>query len=69
MIRNSQGKRIFDLVWQNDTVYLETYHKGKITQIPLLDELYKIYAALKPHEKVRMLEIVTSLAQQELLIT
>ena len=67
-IRNSEGKRIFELVWKNDKVYLETYHKGKRTQIPLLDELYKVYKALKPEERVEMLEYVNGLAQRELAI-
>ncbi len=35
-IRNSKGGRIFDLVWKNDKIYLETYHKGKTTTILLL---------------------------------
>lgn len=52
-IYNSRGERIFDIIWTDKKIYVETSHKGNIKRITLADETYKIFMALSHNEKER----------------
>lgn len=55
-IRNSRGERIFDMVRTEKKIFLETSHKGKVTRIPLADEMSQIMEALSPKESCWLLD-------------
>ena len=65
-IYNSRGERIFDIIWTDKKIYVETSHKGNIKRIILADETYKIFMALSHNERVVMVEQIKKLMAEEM---
>ena len=65
-IYNSRGERIFDIIWTDKKIYVETSHKGNIKRITLADETYKIFMALSHSERVVIFEQMKNLMAEEM---
>ena len=65
-IYNSRGERIFDIIWTDKKIYVETSHKGNIKRIILADETYKNCMALSHNERVVMCEQIKKLMAEEM---
>lgn len=64
-IRNTKGKRIFDVVKTDKKIFLETCHKGEMRRITLVEEIRQIYMALTPKEKIRMFKELKNLMDND----
>ena len=64
-IRNAKGERMFDLVWTEKNILIETYQEGNVKRIPLADETYKVFNMLNGKERLALYDKITKLMASE----
>lgn len=65
-IRNSRGERMFDIIWTDKNILIETYQEGDIKRIPLTDETNKVFKALSKDERIALYAKITNLMASEM---
>ncbi len=65
-ICNARGERMFDIIWTEKNILIETYQKGVIKRMPLTDETNKVFEALSQDERLALYARITNLMASEM---
>ena len=67
-ICNARGERMFDIIWTEKNILIETYQKGVIKRMPLTDETNKVFEALSQDERLALYARITNLMASKMLL-
>ena len=65
-ICNKRGERMFDVIWTDKNILIETYQKGRYKRIPLKEETDKVFKALDQTERLMLYQQITNLMTSEM---
>ncbi len=65
-IYNARGERMFDIIWTEKNILIETYQKGDIKRMPLTDETNKVFKVLSQEERIALYAKITNLMSDEM---
>ena len=57
---------MFDIIWTDKNILIETYQEGDIKRIPLTDETNKVFKALSKDERIALYAKITNLMASEM---